>query len=199
VLRTPELSWALRNPFRGDGAFARKPGEIARRSMTSRGRLLLSWIEAAVPGEGATRIIRRDIQGDTERGYAERGRQHQQFPLVEIEHRVCQPLIGTSRGGLVGEIDIAATASAQTEYRPVLESGRTSCARAGLPTRFPAPRPRRVNESSMEPPSPIMLVNIAHFAKYCWAVQAHQAPHDEASAYRSLNARISWSFSGLTR
>jgi hypothetical protein len=85
--------------------------------MTSRGRLLLSWIEAAVPGEGAIRIIRRDIKGDTERGYAERGRQHQQFPLVEIEHRVSQPLIGTSRGGHVGEIDIAATASAQTEYR----------------------------------------------------------------------------------
>jgi hypothetical protein len=96
--------------------------------MTSRGRLLLSWIEAAVPGEGATRIIRRDIQGDTERGYAERGRQHQQFPLVEIEHRVSKPLIGTSRGGHVGEIDIAAIASAQTEDRPVLESGRTSCA-----------------------------------------------------------------------
>ena len=91
--------------------------------MTSRGRLLLSRIEAAVPGEGATRIIRRDIQGDTERGYAERGRQYQQFPLVEIEHRVSQPLIGTSRGGLIGEIDIAATASAQTEYRPVHQSG----------------------------------------------------------------------------
>ena len=96
--------------------------------MTPRGRLLLSWIEAAVPGEGANRIIRRDIQGDTERGYAERGRQHQQFPLVEIEHRVSQPLIGTSRGGLVGKIDIAATASAQTEDRPALGSGRTSCA-----------------------------------------------------------------------
>ena len=105
--------------------------------MTSRGRLLLSWIEAAVPGEGATRIIRRDIQGDTERGYAERGRQHQQFPLVEIEHRVSQPLIGTSRGGLVGEIDIAATASAQTEYRPVHQSGAERHAPRGLANKIP--------------------------------------------------------------
>jgi hypothetical protein len=141
--------------------------------MTSRGRLLLSRIEAAVPGEGATRIIRRDIQGDTERGYAERGRQHQQFPLVEIEHRVSQPLIGTSRGGLIGEIDIAATASAQIEYRPVHQAAQNVMRRAGLPTRFPAPRPRRVNQSNMQPPSPIMLVNIAQFAKYCPAVQAH--------------------------
>ena len=133
--------------------------------MTSRGRLLLSWIEAAVPGEGATRIIRRDIQGDTERGYAERGRQHQQFPLVEIEHRVSQPLIGTSRGGLVGEIDIAATASAQTEYGPYMKAAQNVMRRAGLPTRFPAPGPRCVNQSSMEPPSPIVLVNIAHSAK----------------------------------
>jgi hypothetical protein len=39
--------------------------------------------------------------------------------------------------------------------------------RAGLPTRIPAPGPRRVNASSMEPPSPILLVNIAQFAKYC--------------------------------
>jgi hypothetical protein len=103
--------------------------------MTSRGRLLLSWIEAAVPGEGATRIIRRDIQGDTERGYAERGRQHQQFPLVEIEHRVSQPLIGTSRGGPIVEIDIAATA--QTEYRPVHESGAERHAPRGLANKMP--------------------------------------------------------------
>src|ERR1700722_6322640 len=129
--------------------------------MTSRGRLLLGRIEAAVPGERASRIIRRDIQGDTERGYAERGRQHQQFPLVEIEHRVSQPLIGTSRGGLVGEFDIAATASAQTEYGPYMKAAQNVMRRAGLPTRFPAPRPRRVNASSMEPPSPVGLVNIA--------------------------------------
>src|ERR1700722_10536424 len=105
--------------------------------MTSRGRLLLGRIEAAVPGERASRIIRHDIQGDTERGYAERGRQHQQFPLVEIEHRVSQPLIGTSRGGLVGEIDIAATASAQTEYRPVHQSGAERHAPRGLANKIP--------------------------------------------------------------
>jgi hypothetical protein len=39
--------------------------------------------------------------------------------------------------------------------------------RAGLPTRFPAPGPRCVNQSSMEPPSPIVLVNIAQFEKNC--------------------------------
>jgi hypothetical protein len=100
--------------------------------MTSRGRLLLSWIEPAVHDEGAARIIRRDIQGDTERGYAERGRQHQQFPLVEIEHRVSQPLIGTSRGGPIGEIDIAATASAQTEYGPYMKAAQNVMRRAGL-------------------------------------------------------------------
>jgi hypothetical protein len=141
--------------------------------MTPRGRLLLDWIEAAVPGQRATRIIRRDIQGDTERGYAERGRQHQQFPLVEVEHRASQPLIGTSRGGSIGEIDIAATASAQTQFGSYMKAEQNVMRRAGLPTRLPAPRPRRVNQSSMEPPSPIMLVNIAQFAKYCPAVQAH--------------------------
>jgi hypothetical protein len=81
--------------------------------MTWRVRLLLSWIKAAALGESAARITRRDIQGDTERGYAERDRQHQQFSLVEIEHRASQPLIGTGCSGLIGEINVAATAQAQ--------------------------------------------------------------------------------------
>jgi hypothetical protein len=145
--------------------------------MTSRVRLLLNWIKAAALGESATRITRRDIQGDTEPGYAERHRQHQQFSLVEIEHRASQPLIGTSCGGLIGEINVAATAQAQISSNISQHMTVERHAPRGLAGDSPSTEAEGVNGSIMESACRSCWSILLTLKKYCSGVQKHQAPH----------------------